>query len=261
MAIHTSKNLSTFNAIARQSAIGLMALVATTATLLTAESASAQVTRQQYDQQYENAPSDLLRLDFDAWTQFNDLVNDERNSLNTLNLPQADLSKLRWSGGVQDVEVFFINEGAGYRNQLFYSVDSGTTKNKIFDDISSPLSILSNSNGPLKLGEGASLGNFAGNTFIDFFVKSNGKNGGQQFLGFDPDLNPDNLTHILGYTVGDYLLLGFEDIVGGGDEDYNDVVFAVKGVTTSVPEPSLILGLLGASSLMMIRKRHAQSEA
>ncbi|WP_254568083.1 DUF4114 domain-containing protein [Oscillatoria sp. HE19RPO] len=262
MNAQISNNISSLKTIGRQCTLGLMALVATTASVLTAQSASAQVTQTQYDAQYTSAPSSLLRLDFDTWNMFNSVVNVERKKLNTLDRPQADLSKLRWSGGVQDVEVFFINEGASYRNQLFYSVDGGTSKNMIFDDISSPLSILHNSNGPLKLGQGSNLGSFTGNTFIDFFVKSNGANGGKNFLGFDPEQNPGGLSHVIGYTFDDYLLLGFEDIIGGGDLDFNDVVFVVKGVTTeaSVPEPSLMIGLIATGAMAGLRKRAQNSE-
>lgn len=260
MNAQISNNLSSLKTIGRQCTLGLMALAATTASVFTAQSAAAQVTQTQYDGQY-NGSSDL-RLDFDTWNMFNSVVNVERQKLTTLERPQADLSKLRWGGGVQDVKVFFINEGAGYRNQLFYSVDGGTSKDMIFGDISSPLSILPNSNGPMKLGQGANLGSFTGNTFIDFFVKSNGANGGQNYLGFDPDQNPGSskgLSHVIGYTFGDYLLLGFEDIIGGGDLDFNDVVFAVKGVTT-VPEPSLMIGLLATGAMVVLRKRHQNSE-
>jgi hypothetical protein len=263
MNAQISDNISSLKTIGRQCTLGLMALVATTASVFTAQSATAQVTQSKYDAQYTNAPSDL-RLDFDTWNMFNNVINGERKQLNTLDRPQADLSKLRWDGGVQDVEVFFINEGAGYRNQLFYSVDGGTSKNMIFDDISSPLSILSNSNGPMKLGQGSNLGSFTGNTFIDFFVKSNGANGGKNFLGFDPAQNPGSskgLSHVIGYTFDDYLLLGFEDIIGGGDLDFNDVVFVVKGVTTSVPEPSLMIGLIATGAMVVLRKRHQNSEA
>ncbi len=236
---------------------GLAAGIAAASVLATG-SASAQVTQTQYEAQYQDATTDLLRLDYSTWSNFNALVNGERDSLDALDLPAVDLSALSWSGGVQDVEVYFINEGAGYRNQLYYSVDSGDSKEVVFDDVSSPLSILPNYDGPLSLGQGVSLGNFTGETFIDFFLKSNGANGGSKFLGFDPTQNSDGLQHILGYNLGEYVLLGFEDIVGGGDLDYNDTVFVVKGVTAppaDVPEPAALLGLLGIGSLLGLRRR------
>ncbi|WP_424094627.1 hypothetical protein [Moorena producens] len=45
-------------------------------------------------------------------------------------------------------------------------MDGGKTKEIVFDDVSSPLSILPNHDGSLALGQGVNLGNFAGNTFI-----------------------------------------------------------------------------------------------
>ncbi|NJO19569.1 MAG: DUF4114 domain-containing protein [Spirulinaceae cyanobacterium RM2_2_10] len=110
----------------------------------------------------------------------------------------------------------------------------------------------------MALGQGVSLGNFEGNTFIDFFLKSNGKNGGETFLGFDAAENPSGLQHILGYNFGEYVLLAFEDIINGGDKDYNDTVFVVKGVTDepeSVPEPAAVLSLLGVGAAMILRRR------
>ncbi len=243
---------------------GLVASATVAATLAMSSTATAQVTETKYDAQYKDAPSDLLRLDYATWASFNALINNEQKGLAVGDLPELDLSLLRWAGGVQEVEVYFINEGAGYRNQLFYSVDGGETKDMIFGDVSSKLSILPNSDGPLRLGEGVSLGNFAGDTFLEFFVKSNGYNGGQHFLGFDPDKNPgksQGLQHVLGYGIGDFVILAFEDILGGGDKDYNDVVFAVRGVTVAapspepVPEPAAIVGLLGAGVMLVLRRR------
>jgi hypothetical protein len=242
---------------------GLVATAATTlATLFSASSAFANsLNYSQYEAQYQNSSSDLLRLDYDNWKTFNDLINKERKLTNAVDLPMVDLNKLRWQGGVNDVEVFFINEGAGYRNQLFYSTDSGATKEIIFDDISSPNSILKNSNGPLSLGQGVNLGNFAGDTFIEFFLKSNGKNGGQNFFGFDPTNNPDGFPHVLAYEIDDFIMIGFEDLWNGGDKDYNDTVFVVRGVTddnvADVPEPATALALLGITALGTTRIRRS----
>ncbi|NES84377.1 MAG: hypothetical protein F6K10_24850 [Moorea sp. SIO2B7] len=94
--------------------------------------------------------------------------------INQEDLPEIDFNFLRWESGANDVEVFFINEGAGFRNQLFYSVDNGNSKEIVFDDVSSPLSILPNDDGLLALGQGVNLGNFVGDTFIEFFIKSDG---------------------------------------------------------------------------------------
>ncbi len=201
------------------------------------------------------------------------LINNEASSLSQsfLSQYQLDTSKLFWNG-VDPVEVYFVNEGAGYRNQLFYTAkdaaDNITSSGKIFDDISSPYSKLSEGNGPLVLGQGLSLGKFVGPTQLDFMIKSNGKNGGTTMLGTNPAANPGGLQHVVAFQHKDWTILGFEDIVGGGDRDYNDVIFAVRGIqegvptTESVPEPSALLGLLamGIGGMTTLRRRNSDGD-
>ena len=251
---------------------GLIAATTTFTTLFGAVSAQAapgpSVSEEQYNQQYDGVSEELLRLDYDTWKDFNYLVNDETNNISD-SLTTVDLNTLRWEDGVEDVEVYFINEGALFRNQLFFSTDGVNLENAeiVFDDVASPLSILAEEDGPLALGQGKSLGSFEGDTFLEFFIKADGANPNRTsplIFGFEPEDSSDGLQHLIGYEVGEYVLLGFEDIEGGGDLDYNDVVFAVKGVTgetaVDVPEPTtaLGLGLLGGLGLLVKgkKKRH-----
>ena len=236
---------------------GLIAATTTLSPFLASTTAQAvtDVNQEEYEQQYQGVSDELLRLDYDTWKGFNDLVNEEYNLLDVESLPTVDLSSLSWDHGASDVEVYFINEGAAHRNQLFLSTDAGETKDIIFDDIASSLSILNEDDGLLALGQGVSLGNFAHNTFLEFFLKPNGANdpNSQNYYGYDAANNFDNISHITGHQVGEYILLGFEDMWAGGDFDYNDTVFVVKGVTTTpVPEPGMAvslatLGILGAT--------------
>ncbi|NEO37562.1 MAG: DUF4114 domain-containing protein [Moorea sp. SIOASIH] len=265
---------------------GLMATATVLGVLCSANEASAStngsdVSQQEYDQQYSNSGNDLPKLTYEEWQHFNDIVNPERVRIDQLDLPEIDFDNLRWESGANDVEVFFINEGAGFRNQLFYSVDGGNIKEIVFDDVSSPLSILPNGDGPLALGQGVNVGNFAGNTFIEFFLLSDGYNGGHNYFGFDPQENPDGFNHLLGYEVefgGDkFVMLGFEDdwisqqAHESGDQDFNDVVFVVKGLTdtppgspsgsVSTPEPGTIVGTLfafGVMGLTSVKKRQGK---
>lgn len=97
--------------------------------------------------------------------------------------------------------------------------------------------------------------------------------------------NPDNLAHAMVWTRADYeaefgaldstlyppdyaYVVGFEDILGGGDRDYNDAIFAVRGLgVTLAPEPVtmslLALGLIGVggAGLMGRRRVHAAEAA
>jgi hypothetical protein len=68
--------------------------------------------------------------------------------------------------------------------------------------------------------------------------------------------NSDGLNHVFATNfAGDSMTpagtyLGFEDLFGGGDLDYNDHQFIVTNVAaTSVPEPAT-LSLLGAGTLL-----------
>lgn len=220
------------------------------------------------------APAQALSLRSDLWTAFNSKINQERNFLQDSQLTLLNAQSLFWNG-VDPVDVFFVNEGAGYRNQLFYDANGGPS-NLIFNDVSSPKSILPNRDGPLSLGQGVSLGMFQGATQLGFTIKANGfKDANGKVYGADASLNVDGLEHVKALEYFDeveqqkYVLLAFEDLYGteanGSDRDFNDVVFAVRGIqqnapAADVPEPALLLGLLVVSgSALTLRRQSAAS--
>ena len=156
----------------------------------------------------------------DLFDIFNSWAQEIQIGDNETNLMALDPTTLRWAGGVDSVDVFFINEGAGYRNQLFYSANGGPSQ-IIFDDIASPESIGSEADGPLSLGDGVNLGTFNGKTALDFTIKAHGAvdpNG--HIFGADIESNPDGLQHLIAYEYFDtideenWVVLGFEDLSG-----------------------------------------------
>ncbi len=160
------------------------------------------------------------------------------------------------------IRVYFVDEGAAYRNQLGVSIAqaghgrNGTTSfidpltngKLIFPDASfeNPLDGLT-PGGPLHTGDFVELGNVGQGMQLDFFLISNGANGigsGQNVLRNIAPLNSDKLQHVVAAYFKDsypgYILIGFEDIVGGGDLDYNDCLFVIDvGYDFTVDENNL----------------------
>jgi hypothetical protein len=131
-----------------------------------------------------------------------------------------------------DVVAYFVYDGASFDNVLgliVNGVDTGIT------------GLPNNSTAP-----GTSL-NFgpvqAGDTLV-FYI--NVLTTGNTFYS-DTSLNSDGITHIwtAAFTSGEFgvpngTYVGFEDQLGGGDRDYEDLafVFTNVGVTGVIPEPA-----------------------
>jgi hypothetical protein len=73
--------------------------------------------------------------------------------------------------------------------------------------------------GPGDLGDGPGLRLHADGAMVDEWV----------FHSLRDDLNPDLLRHVLSGVDGEGgpLVLGFEDLLGGGDRDFQDVVIQI----------------------------------
>lgn len=179
-----------------------------------------------------------------------------------------------------EVRVHFINEGAGYRNQLAYEA-SGTTNASglVFNDISSAESIGNWGGDALNLGDSVSLGKMTGGTQLDFWLKANGYSGGSNIFGTKTASNLDKLQHVVAYAYKNYIVMGFEDLYGDfratgldaatgkhnehSDRDFNDVVMVVDigednvKELTSVPEPGTVLALagIGVAGAFGLRRR------
>ena len=80
-------------------------------------------------------------------------------------------------------------------------------------------------------GCGVVTGTFRGGTSLDFFLISNGAQGGKDVFSTDTAQNRDGINHVVSFVHArkdsPYLIIGFEDMYGGGDNDFNDMLFAV----------------------------------
>jgi MYXO-CTERM domain-containing protein len=223
---------------------------------------------------------------------FQKYVQSERLELQDIKNKKVNLDLLKLYDEY-DVSVYFINEGAGYRNQLGYEAFKGdkvTQSGVLFKDISSAEAIGNWGGDALDLGDGVNIGKLASGTQLDFWLRADGLNRGNNsnIFGLRTGDNIDGLQHAVGYGIGDYLLLGLEDLYGklwatgqdaktgkwneSSDRDFNDVVVAVKlgeknvsrlvresnGVkSASTPEPTaaLPMAVIGALGLTGLRRR------
>jgi hypothetical protein len=178
------------------------------------------------------------------------------------NLHFYDPSQLILNTAV-DARVYFLNDHAAYHNTLGFNTQAqGITSGNpqiIFADSSSNVaygdtswaSATRTSSKPLLPGDFVDLGSHAAGTALDFFLIGDGARGGTNVYTSDRSTNPDNLNHMVAFSVtgSPYLMVGFEDTLGGGDHSFNNVLFAIDiglanlNALTSAPEPALWLVL------------------
>lgn len=222
----------------------------------------------------------------DALPKITDLVNTQLGESVRFNNQTAyslDPTKLLLATE-STARVYFVGEGAGYSNTLgFNALPAGTpTPEKvvtadsalIFPDASSTVSTYNpaqkavrRGNAPLLPGDFVDLGTFKAGTTLDFFVIADGANGGTNAYAAPATRNPDQLDHVVSFVLPDspYLIIGFEDLFGGGDRDFNDVVFAVDiGAANlqkliSTPEPATWMTLAGCLAWVVMTTRRRRS--
>lgn len=188
-----------------------------------------------------------------------------------------DPSKLVLSTASQ-VRVYFLGEGAGYRNTLGINLDgtgiSSGNPQLIFPNASSHETYYTWGRGtseanrssvePLIAGDFVDLGTLAAGQKLDFFMLANGAltPSISRVWTADSSYNSDGIQHMASFAVTDsaYLLMSFEDLSGGGDLDYNDLVFAVEIGAANVqalanPEPQAVLSLLVLGAAVIIARR------
>jgi len=178
-----------------------------------------------------------------------------------------------------EVRVYFVSEGASYRSSLGLNVIANATAlptastakissnaEWVFPDVSSndPTTFYPSGNSvrtataPLSAGDFVDLGTLKAGSLMDFFLGTNAVNGGSTILTAETARNSDAFQHIVAFQSGNYLILSFEDAVGGGDKDYNDAVIAIEiSPAVQTPEPgtwAALVFLCGAAGVNAWRK-------
>ena len=115
-----------------------------------------------------------------------------------------------------NVIVTFVSNGAGFTSELFLDGPLGEGLGAIFNNY--------------RTDEGTSvdLGSFAAGTELIFKLMV--KQTGDVFYTGLGSRNADGIGHAAIEEGEGQLLVGFEDLFGGGDFDYNDLVFAFTNV-------------------------------
>lgn len=172
-----------------------------------------------------------------------------------------------------NVSVFFISEGAGYKNSFgWYDSANNPTdaqnRNIIWANASGTGPGL-RGGGSLNMGDSVQLGTMSAGTTLGFFITANGYFTGENGIHFYTDevYNGDDMQHVIAGVYPEFgiVALGFEDIWGGGDEDYNDLLVAIDfgipntqqllNVATSVPAPYTVWLLIVALATMGVLRR------
>jgi hypothetical protein len=175
-----------------------------------------------------------------------------------------------------DIAVAFVGADAFYSNDVYYFLSIGDIGGAtfLFNNHTSPVgTTVDPDDSALNLGDQAIFGICVDRSGVD--PGPDCQNADDMFFTGGGENNPDNIAHTIVWNRADYeaqfgaldptlfppeydYVVGFEDIHGGGDRDFNDAIFAIRGVTV-LPEPItmtlLATGLAGIGGAGLVRTR------
>lgn len=125
-----------------------------------------------------------------------------------------------YATGNGSVTVDIKASDSGYENKIYWSADNWKTRNYLGVD---------NHTGSFN------LGSFAKGTKIDFAIDN-----GQGDFFKSSGGNTDGFQHAKVSSAAGGMTIGFEDLRGGGDQDFNDAIISVSGLSTSAPVAAVV---------------------
>ena len=171
-------------------------------------------------------------------------TNKVNGNLAALTAPDTDTSNLTLLNPA-DLRVYFVADNGSYHNSIGMNFAGAAADEYvptlIFPDASTMYPEDQGQNGdwapiseeyPLIPGDFIDIGSVDAGSYLDFFIIPRGAteaaNPSEAYVT-DKTLNEDQTSHmrILGVAGDSMLVIGFEDLKNGGDQDYNDVVIAV----------------------------------
>jgi DNA-binding XRE family transcriptional regulator len=121
--------------------------------------------------------------------------------------------------GATEVVVDIQNSDSGYNNKIYWSADNWNTRNYL---------------GVGNQTASISLGKFKSGTKIEFGI-DNGN--GDFFKTGSAGLNSDGFQHARVQSDSAGMQIGFEDLRGGGDQDFNDAIVSVRNLPEKPQSP------------------------